>query len=36
MSKVITRGLKKQLESETPQQPIHEAVQPQEQPCFQI
>jgi hypothetical protein len=35
MSRVVRRGLKRQLELRTPQQPIHEAVQSQEQPHFQ-
>jgi len=30
MSKVIIRGLRKQLKSRTPQQLVHEWVQPQE------
>jgi len=34
MLKVITRGLRKQLELGAPQQPVHEMVQPQEQPHF--
>jgi hypothetical protein len=35
MSKVIIKGLRKQLKSRTPQQLIHEGVQPQKQPCSQ-
>jgi hypothetical protein len=30
MSRVVIRGLRKQLELGTPQQPIHEVVQSQE------
>ncbi len=36
MSRVITRGLKRQLELEAPQQFVHEGVQPQEQTCSQV
>jgi hypothetical protein len=35
MSKVIIRSLRRQLELETPQQPIREAIQSQEQTCSQ-
>jgi hypothetical protein len=31
MSRVVIRGLRRQLELGTPQQPIHEAIQSQEQ-----
>jgi hypothetical protein len=36
MSRIVTRGLKRQLELEAPQQPICEAVQPQKQTRFQV
>jgi len=35
MSRVIIRDLRRQLKLRTPQQLVHEGVQPQEQPCFQ-
>jgi hypothetical protein len=35
MSKVVIRGLRKQLRLGIPQQPLHKVVQPQEQPCSQ-
>jgi len=35
MSRVVIRGLRRQLKLGALQQPIHEVVQPQEQPCFQ-
>jgi hypothetical protein len=34
MLRVITRGLRKQLEFGAPQQLVHEMVQPQKQPHF--
>jgi hypothetical protein len=36
MSKVVTRGLRRQLKLEALQQPVHEVVQPYEQPCSQV
>jgi hypothetical protein len=36
MSRVVTRGLRRQLELEVPQQPIREVIQSQKQPHFQI
>jgi hypothetical protein len=35
MSRVVTRGLKRQSKLGRPQQPVHEATHSQEQPCFQ-
>jgi hypothetical protein len=35
MSKVVTRGLRRQSKLTIPQQPIHEATHSQEQPCSQ-
>jgi hypothetical protein len=35
MSRVIIRGLKRQLELKTPHQTIYEVIQSQEQTCFQ-
>lgn len=36
MSRVVIKGLRKQLKLGAPQQPIHEVVQPQKQPHFQV
>jgi hypothetical protein len=36
MSKVVIRGVRRQLKLRAPNQLIHEAVQLQEQPCFQL
>jgi hypothetical protein len=36
MSRVVIRGLKRQLELEALQHPICEAIQPQEQPRSQV
>jgi hypothetical protein len=36
MLKINIRGLKKQLKLGAPQQLVHEVVQPQEQPHFQV
>jgi hypothetical protein len=35
MSIVVTRGLRRQLKLEVPQQHVHEAIQSHEQPPFQ-
>jgi hypothetical protein len=35
MSRVITRGLRKKLELEASQQPVHKVIQPQEETHFQ-
>jgi hypothetical protein len=36
MSRVVIKGLRKQLKLGAPQQPIHEAIQSQEQPSALI
>jgi hypothetical protein len=36
MLKINIRGFRKQLKLGAPQQPIHEVVQPQKQPHFQV
>jgi hypothetical protein len=35
MSRIVTRGLRKQLELKASQQPVHEVIQPQKQPRSQ-